>query len=116
MEAPLVELRPERRFRLRTKAANGQLAELVGERLAGPANVAVNLGLHLVLRQRRVAGEVIDRLLSRPAVAVDAGVDHQPRRAPHLVAQLPELLVWRPVDAELVAEPFAVAAPALAHS
>ena len=44
-----------------------QLAELVGERLARPGDVAVDLGLDLVERQRGVRGHVVDRLLARPA-------------------------------------------------
>src|SRR6185312_9315987 len=54
------------------------------------------------------------RLLSRPAVAVDPGVDHQPRRAPHRIALLAEPLVGRAVDAHLDPEPLAIEAPALA--
>ena len=86
VEGALVELRPELRLGFGAQPADGQLAELVGQRLSRPADVAVDLGLDLMLRQRGVAREIVDRLLARPAVAMDAGVDHQPRGAPHLVA------------------------------
>src|SRR6185503_6050105 len=55
VESALVELRPERRLGLLAQLEDGQLAELVGERLSRPADVAVDLGLHLMLRQCRVA-------------------------------------------------------------
>src|SRR5690348_11750439 len=99
MEAPLVEPGTERRFSLLTQAKDRQLAQLVGERLSGPADVAVDLGLDLVLGQRCMAREVIDRLLPRPALLVDSGVDDKARRPPHVVAQLAEFLIRRPIDA-----------------
>ena len=71
------------------KRQDRQLAELVGERLAGPADVAIDLRLDLVLGERGVAREIIDRLLARPALVMDAGVDDEPCRAPHLVALAP---------------------------
>src|SRR5205814_7897060 len=44
--------------------------------------------------------EVIHRLLARPALCMDAGVDHQPRGAPDLVAEHAEALVSALVRSE----------------
>ena len=54
-----------------------QLAELVGQRLAGPADVSVDLVRDVVLAQRRVLGHEVDGLLPGPAQRVHAGVDDQ---------------------------------------
>src|SRR5688500_10372439 len=52
VEAPLVELRAELLFRLAAVPADLQLTELVREGLAGPRDVALDLGRDLVLRER----------------------------------------------------------------
>src|SRR5689334_362569 len=67
-----------------------------------------------MMGQSCVAGEIVDCLLPRPAVAVQPRVDHKPRSAPHVVALLAEALVGCPVDAHLDAEIFAIEAPAFA--
>ena len=54
------------------------------------------------------------RLLAGPALRVDAGVDHQPRRAPHLIGEHAEPLVGGAVEAHLVSQPLAVECPAFA--
>ena len=114
MEAARIEFCAERSLCLGAQAADGELAQLVGQGLAGPADVAIDLGPDLVQRQRGVRREIIDRLLAGPAVAVQAGVDHEARRAPHFVALLAEPLVGRAIDAHLDPEPFGVQAPTLA--
>ena len=53
-----------------------------------------------------------DGLLAAPVVEVDAGVHHQPHRAPHLHFQLAVALVRRFVQAHLDAEGLAVQRPA----
>ena len=47
---------------------------------------------------------------------VDAGVDHQPHRAPHLVAQLAEPFVGGAVDPHLLAQVLGIEPPALAEA
>src|SRR5262249_1925135 len=54
-----------------------QLAQLVGQRLPGPDDVAVDLDLDVVLGLRRIVHEELDGLLPGPALGVHAGVDHQ---------------------------------------
>ena len=85
----------------------------MAQRLAGPGDVAVDLGRDLVLAQGRVRAHEIERLLATPAHRVDAGVDHQPARAPGGIAQLAEALVGRAVNPHLVAEFFGIGRPAL---
>src|SRR6185436_11729029 len=66
VEVADVELRAERLLRAPAELANLQLAELVRQRLAGPRNVAIDLGLDLVERQGGARGHVVDGLLARP--------------------------------------------------
>src|SRR4051812_37071263 len=68
VEAAFVELWSKGRLRLLSKAKDRDLAELVRQRLAGPADVAVDLGLDFVLGERGVTREIVDRLLPRPPV------------------------------------------------
>ena len=114
MELALVELLAERRLRFAPVPADLQLADLVGEGLGRPGDVALDLGGDLVLRERRVVPEIGHRLLTRPAELVQSRVDDQPAGAPHLVRQAPEVLVRRLVDAHHRAEPLGVEAPAFA--
>ena len=113
MEPAQVEMGAQGGFRLAPQTPDGEFAELVGQSLAGPADVPVDLRLHLVLRQGRVGGEIVDGLPARPALLVKPGVDHQSRGAPHLIGQPPEMLVGGAIDPHLDTEPFGVEAPAL---
>src|SRR5207249_5871861 len=88
---------------------------LVRERLAGPGNVAVALRFHLVQRQRRARGHVVDGLLARPPLRMDSGVDDEAAGTPHLVRQPSEVVVRIGVEAGLEAEPLAIEAPSLAE-
>src|SRR5277367_5527011 len=63
--------------------------------------------------QRRMARNEIDRLLSGPAHVMNAGINDQPRSAPHLVALPAKFLIWRLVDPHADAQPLAVQPPAL---
>src|SRR5690606_30744702 len=114
VEGAQVELRSEYLLRARAQFDDADLAELVTQRLAGPGDVAVDLGLDLVLAERGLRSEVVDRLLPGPALVMHAGVDHQPRGAPHLVGFAPEHLVGRLVDAHFLAELLAVQRPSFA--
>src|SRR5579862_462889 len=93
---------------------DGALAEVVGQRLPRPCDVAIHLGADLVLGERGVLTQVSERLLTRPALRMNAGVDHEPRGAPDLVAEHAEALVWGLVHPHLVSEPLAVERPPLA--
>jgi hypothetical protein len=68
---------------------NLQLADLVGQSLAGPRDVAVHLGLDAGLVDGRVVVEEIDHLLAGPVLGVDAGIDDQANGAPDVASRRP---------------------------
>src|ERR1700740_1892525 len=115
MKAALVELGAEPVFGLGAKAQDRQLAELVSKGLSGPGDLTIDLCFDLMLSKGGVIGKIIDRLLARPAILMDSRIDHETGSAPHVVAELAELLRRRPVDAELVTEPFTVKPPSFTH-
>src|ERR1700689_1223983 len=73
-----VEFRAQLAFRALAQLENLHLAELVGQRLPGPRDIAVNLAGDVGIVHGRVRVEVVDHLLARPVLAVHAGIDHQP--------------------------------------
>src|SRR5687767_839788 len=106
VEAPLVERRAEFFLGLGAKPPDQQFAELVGERLSRPGDVAFDLGRDLVLGERRMLSQVVHRALTAPPELVDAGVDDEPGGAPRFVRQAPEVLVRSFVDPHQRAQPF----------
>src|SRR6185369_699550 len=62
-----LELRAEPLPRVRAKGQDLELPDLVGERLARPDDVAVDLVDDVVVAEGRVAAEEVDRLLAGPA-------------------------------------------------
>ncbi len=64
--------RPELFLGFTAVPADLQLAELVGEGLSGPGDVAFDLGGDLVLGERGVGAQVVHRLLAAPAELMDA--------------------------------------------
>ena len=91
-----------------------QLPELVGQGLAGPGDIAVHFGPDVAARQRGVAGEVFHRLCAAPALGMDAGIDHQPARAPHFVTQPTKVFIRAAVYAHLDTEFLGIQTPAFA--
>ena len=92
---------------------NLQLADLVGQRLAGPRDVAVHLGLDAGFVDGGVVVEVLDHLLAGPVLGVDAGVDHQADGAPDVGLQAAVVGVGVLVKADVLAQPLGVEPPAL---
>ena len=93
--------------------ADLQLADLVGQGLAGPGDVAVDLVLDLVARQRRVLLDVVDGPGATPSLLVHAGVDHEAGAAEGVVVEPAEVGVGVGVEADLARQPLAVECPAL---
>ena len=114
MERALVETGPEGRFGPEPQLADLEFAELVAARLARPRDIPIDLGGDVELAQRRVPPHEVDGLLTRPAERVDAGVDDETARAPHLIGEPAEVVVRRLVQTHLHAKPLAVQRPALA--
>src|SRR5438105_9597534 len=99
-----------------TVAAGGfdfALADLVGQSLAWPDNVAIHFVHRLTLGQADVVEEELDRLLARPAQVVQSGVDDQAARTPGLVAKHAEARQLVGIQPELVGKPLRVQRPAL---
>ena len=113
MELAHVELVAERFFCAITQFLDLQLPDLVRQRLARPGDVAFGFGGGLGLAFGRVVEHVLDHLLAGPVLAVQAGVGHQPDRAPQLVLQVAEIVVRVGVHAQVLAERFGIQAPAL---
>ena len=87
--------------------------DLVGQRLAGHADVPVDLDDDLVAIDRGVGHHEVDRLLAGPPEGVQAGVHHQPAGSPRVAGQHPEPVEVAVVQAHLVRQPLGVQRPAL---
>ena len=85
----------------------------VGERLARPGDVAVDLGLHEGRRHRHGLAEDLQRVRAAPAERVQAGVDDEPRRPEDPRHQRAEQLLVAGVEAHLLREQLRVQPPAL---
>src|SRR5438093_6160594 len=113
VEGAQVEPRTEPRLRVGAKAPDLELADLVGERLSRPGDVAVHLVHDVVLREGGVREHELDRLVPGPALRVHARVDHEPARAPCVVGQHPDPVEVRGIQAHLVRQALRVEAPSL---
>src|SRR3974377_1702412 len=108
VEGADIETLAERVLGARARRENGTLAEIVGQRLRRPGDVAIDFGADLTLGERRVLPQVIERLIARPALRVHAGIDDQARGAPDLVAEHAEAVVSSVVHPHLHAETLAI--------
>src|SRR6202158_527063 len=113
VEGADVEFGGEAALGFGAQLADFELAELVGEGLAGPDNVAIDFDGDVLIGLAGVVLEKLDGLLARPVHRVHPGVDHQPHRAPHFVAELAKFGVRIGVQPDVFAEPFAIQRPAL---
>src|SRR6267143_2432715 len=113
VERANIEFAAERRRRVRAQLFDLQLADLVGERLARPYDVAIDFHGDVMLRLPGIGLEVVDGVLARPPHRMDAGVEDEADGTPHLVGELPEFAVRIFVETELVAETLAVESPTL---
>src|SRR3546814_2026193 len=63
-----------------------ELADLVAGRLAGIVDVALHLFHDVAFREERVVTEILDRLLTAPALVVESGVGDEADGAPEFEA------------------------------
>ena len=89
------------------------LADLVGERLAGNGDVALDLGDDFGAAHAAIGEHIFDRLIAGPTLGVDAGIDDEAHRAQHLVVEAAEALIGVGLHAELVPERLGIERPAL---
>ena len=89
------------------------VADLVGERLAGPDDVAVRLDPGVGRREARALPQEVDCPGAVLAEGVDPRVDDEAHSPPRLALEHPEALGFVAVEAHLVGEPLRVEAPAL---
>ncbi len=86
----------------------------VAQGLARPAGVAVDLAFDETAVLAGLRQHVVDGLLPGPAQVVQAGVDHQPRRAQHLPLQVAEAAGGVLVQAHGKAQGLGIQRPAFA--
>jgi xanthosine utilization system XapX-like protein len=115
VELAHVELRAQFLLGLGAQLLDLQLADLVSQRLPRPGDVALRLGGGLGIALGRVVAHVLDHLLARPALAVQARVGDQADRTPQLVLQVAEVVVRIGVHAQRLAQRFGVQAPTFAE-
>ena len=113
VERPQVEALAELPLQVGAQHLDLPLADLVGERLTGPHDVAVDLVDGLAFGQPDVVEEELDGLRARPAQVVDAGIDDEPARAPRLVAKHAEAGAFIRVEAQLICQTLRIQRPAL---
>src|SRR3546814_3979893 len=66
-------------------------ADLVRQRLAGDRDIALGFGDCINIGHRRVVVYVGDHLIAGPALGMQAGIHHQPARAPQFTLQPSEV-------------------------
>ena len=82
----LVEFWPKLFFRKGAEFADFELADFVGEGLAGPRDVAVNLYGDVLIRFPCIVLEELNSLIARPTHRVHAGIYDEAHGAPHFVS------------------------------
>src|SRR6266404_1296023 len=113
VEGADVEFGAEAALGFGAQLADFELAEFVGQRLAGPDDVAIDFDGDVLVGLAGVVLEKLDGLVARPVHGMHPGIHNKAHRAPHLVAELPEFRVWIGVEADVLAEALAVQRPAL---
>ena len=94
---------------------NLKLANFVGERLAWPRDVAIDLGLNAGLVDGRVIVEVVDHLLARPVLRVNAGVDYEANGAPYVGLEPAVVGIGVLVEADIFAKTLGIESPAFSE-
>ena len=98
----------------RAIAEDLELADLVGQRLAGPGDVAVDLhrsDLNCADESADDRCYVSDRLVTAPMFVVQAGVGNQSGRPKRVVIEAAEFGIGIGVESDLAGQPLAVQGP-----
>src|SRR5947209_20379445 len=113
VEGAEIETVAEGRLAVAAGGFDFALADLVGQGLAWPDNIAIHFVDGLTLGQADVVEEELDRLLALPAQVVQSGVDDQAAPAAGTVAEHAEARQLVGIQPELVGKPLRVQRPAL---
>ena len=89
------------------------LTHFIGQCLARPEDIAVNLSTNVVKRKGRINSHKINRLITCPAHGVHAGIHYQSQCTPHFIAQAAEITVGIIIHSHFQAKPFGVERPSL---
>src|SRR6185437_6111955 len=99
-------------LQLAPRALDFTLPDLVGQRLTGPNDVAVDLVESFAFREADVVEKERDCLLSCPVQRVDSRINDQSTGTPRLIAEHAEASQLVGVEAELIRKSFRVQRPA----
>src|SRR5712672_956893 len=113
MEFAYVKTRAQLIFGQCAQLANLELPDLIGQSLTGPGDITVYLIFDLEVALRRVCLEERECLLAIPMFVMDAGVDDETQRAPHVEGQLAKLVIRIAQHTQLVSQTLRIECPAL---
>src|SRR5262249_24212671 len=101
---------------LRPDPAEGELADLVGQRLTGPDDVAVDLIGDLVAGDRGIGFEVRDRAVAGPPLRVTSCIHYEPAAPRGVVDEPAELGKGVAVQPDLARQALGVEGPSFVKS
>ncbi len=114
MKAANVEFATQLRSRAISQLHDLELADHIGGGLPRVDQIALDRLADVARRIGGVVRQILDRLVTAPALVVEAGIDHQPRRAPQLHPQPTEVGIGIGVEAHVLPQLLGIKAPALA--
>ena len=112
VECPHIETVSETSLGPRAELSKLQLSDLVHQRLPRPDDVSVDLDRNSRIAHPGVLPEELDRPLPVPSERVEAGIDHESDRPPHVEGELAHFGVRVPIKSELLSQTFRVESPA----
>ncbi len=89
MKCAQIKLAAQFLLRPSPQLKNLQLPHLVAQRLRGPSNVTINLGIDRRIVQPRVRLEELHHLVARPVLRVHARIHYQTNRPENISLQPP---------------------------
>ena len=112
MKGPRIEARAQLALRAQPLRCDSQGSNRTGKRLGRRCRAAIGLKRRLSGREWCIRAEVVDRLLARPALGVNASVHNHSTRPHDLVREVGKVTVWITVQAKITTEGFTVLRPA----
>ena len=104
MKSPNIKFGTQFLFGTFPQLLNLKFADLIGQRLPRPRNIAVHFAGSAVFRGGDVFQEVVDGLFPCPVLIVHAGVYHQTHCSPYLIAECPKMNIRIVIQPQLIAE------------